>query len=428
MMRCGVLWAVLLLLLAGISEAAKPAKSVKAATPKKPVRSAPKVTQPAPDPISIICAVANTGVIIEDSHSGMKRPPASMVKLIQMLLVSEGLEEGKWRLDTPITVSAHAQGMGGTQVFLKEGEVWPLEHLMRGVAIASANDAAMAVAEGLWGNEAAYLEAANARAQALGMKDSKFYSVHGLPPEKGQPFDQTTARDMLTLSLHCAQIPMIMSLTGQKELTFRPGDSVKSNTNKLLWRMKDCDGLKTGYIRAAGFCVAATAQRNGIRLVCVVMGAGSNNGRFSLAEEVLERGFAAVEQRAVIARGTALVEALTVKQGIPADIKLVASEDVILPVRKEDYPDLQVELEYPQYLSAPLHAGQTVGQLRVMHKSKVLAQAPLSVSADVALDGWRLSVEGGRAQWLGLDRKHEAAPAVAAEAETETEDGFEEGG
>ena len=128
---------------------------------------------------SLIAIEAETGMILYEKNADIVRPPASMIKLMQMLLVSEGLREGKWTLDQPITASRKAQHMGGTQVYLEAGDVFPLDHLMKAVSVASANDATMAVAEGLWGSEDAYKEAMNKRAQELGMKSSVFYSVHG---------------------------------------------------------------------------------------------------------------------------------------------------------------------------------------------------------------------------------------------------------
>lgn len=246
---------------------------------------------PADASISLFCMEAESSHILFEQNATAQRPPASIVKLMQMLLVAEGLASGKWTLEQPITISAKSQGMGGTQVLLAANETWPLGHLMLGVAVASANDAAMAVAEGLWGGEEEYLKAMNARAQELGMRDTEYHSVHGLPPDKGELPDRTTARDMAILARACVGYQQIMEWTSTKEFQFRPKGTVHYNTNKLLWRMKDCDGLKTGFIRAAGFCVVATAQRDGVRLVGVVLGSPSKYGRFNLAENMMETAF-----------------------------------------------------------------------------------------------------------------------------------------
>lgn len=243
------------------------------------------------DNASVICIDAETCRVLFSQNADLPRPEASLVKLMQLLLVAEGLEAGKWTLDQAIPVSAKAQGMGGTQVLLAQGETWPLGHLMHAVAVASANDAAMAVAEGLWGGEAEYLKAMNVRAAELGMKNTVYHSVHGLPPDKGEEPDQTTASDMALLGQNCVRHAQILDWTSTKEFQFRPGGAKFFNTNKLLWRLNDCDGLKTGYIRAAGFCVVATAKRDNQRLISVVLGSVSKYGRFNVAEKAIEDGF-----------------------------------------------------------------------------------------------------------------------------------------
>lgn len=244
-------------------------------------------------PVSALCIEAGTGRVLAEENADLRRPPASMVKMMQMLLVSEGLRSGRWTSDTPITATGHARRMGGTQVFLREGEVRTLGELMQAVAVASANDAAMAVAEGLWGSEEVYLAEVNERARNLGMNDSEFHSVHGLPPDRGEEPDRTTARDMALLARRCVRDPQILAWTRQTKVRFRPGEPYYPSTNKLLEGMDDCDGLKTGYIRAAGFCITATAEREGLRLIAVVMGHRNSKGRFRLAEKLLEEGFAA---------------------------------------------------------------------------------------------------------------------------------------
>ncbi len=249
----------------------------------------------AADGISALCVEAETGKVLFEANADVVRPPASMVKMMQFLLVSEGIRRGDWALDTPVKASRRARGMGGTQVFLDSGEVWELGRLMQAVAVASANDAAMAVAEGLWGSAEAYLRRSNERARELGMAHSVFHSVHGLPPGKGQEPDRTTARDMAVLARKCVEDPQILAWTRQKSVIFRPGEKPYYNTNKLLRRVDDCDGLKTGYIRAAGFCVTATAQRCGKRLVAVVMGHTSADGRFTLARKLLDDAFASFD-------------------------------------------------------------------------------------------------------------------------------------
>lgn len=252
--------------------------------------------QGAEQPMSLVCIEAESGRVLHEEGATIVRPPASMVKMMLMLCVAEGIESGGWVADTPIVVSKLAQSMGGTQLFLAAGEVWPLDQLMQGVAVASANDAALAVAEGLWGSKADYLQAANERAATLGMADTVIRSVHGLPPDPGDLPDETTAHDMATLARACAQSPRILAWTARQRFRFRPGGNEVYSTNKLLGRVDGCDGLKTGYIRAAGYCITATAERDGVRLVCVVMGAPRLQDRFDQAEALLAAGFARIQQ------------------------------------------------------------------------------------------------------------------------------------
>lgn len=252
-------------------------------------------------PLSRFCIVAETGQVLIEENADLVRPPASMVKLMTMLLAVEGIEAGRWRLDTPIYISANAQRMGGTQIFLKAGQTWPLEKLLQAMAVASANDAALAVAEGLFGGKYACLSAMNRRAQELDMDATQFNSVHGLPPDKGEQPDRTTARDMAKLARECIRHPLMLQLTSLREMSLGENSAVATNTNKLLLQMEGCDGLKTGYIRAAGFCLTATAVRNGTRLITVVMGANSNSNRFALTQELMETAFAAINTQQQIA-------------------------------------------------------------------------------------------------------------------------------
>lgn len=368
--------------------------------------------------ISVICIEADRGLVLFEENAGIKRPPASMIKLMLMLLVTEGYERGDWTPDMPIAVTAHAESMGGTQVYLKEGETWPLEHLMHAVAVASANDASMAVAEGLWGSEAAYLKVANARAAELGMKDTVIHGVHGLPPDNGKDFDMTTARDMAILSLACIKKPEIMALVGQKELQFRPEDATKHNTNKLLWRMQDCDGLKTGYINAAGFCISATAQRHGRRLVCVVMGSNSKYGRFQLAQDTFDRFLDDYSEVRLLGRGAPLGVEVPVSNGRAPVASVSPAGDVSVLLPRQLISQVEVSAIHPETLVAPIRPMAVVGELTVSLHDKTIATVPLMVPEGVEAEGWYLSIRDGIARWNGLEKMNAAAGSSEREGET----------
>lgn len=363
-------------------------------------------------PVSVLCMEVERGLVLHAENARIKRPPASMIKLMLMLLVSEGYERNDWTPETNVAISSHAESMGGTQVYLKGGETWPLGHLMRAVTVASANDAAMAVAEGLWGSEADYLKVANARAQELGMKDTVINGVHGLPPDDGKTFDSTTAYDMAILARYCVDKSVIMGLVAQKEFQFRPEDTIKYNTNKLLWRMEDCDGLKTGYIRAAGFCVAATAQRHGRRLICIVMGSQSKYGRFQLAEDTMNQYFDDYAEVRLLAKGDSIGVTVPVSRGRADSVDVSPATDVSVDLPRQLLASLDIAAHHPATLQAPLQKSAVVGTLSVTLNGTELASAPLIVPDGVPSRGWYLSIENGVAEWKGLNEPTEALPAI----------------
>ena len=352
-------------------------------------------------PVSAICVVAETGLVAGEEQADLLRPPASMIKMMLMLLVSEGVDAGRWRLDATILISEHAQSMGGTQIFLGAGAEWALGSLMEAMCVASANDAAMAIAEGLWGSETAYLETANRRAAELGMINTVVRSVHGLPPDKGEELDQTTARDMALLASACVRHARILDWVGRKEVRVGEEGTVMHNTNKMLWRMEGCDGIKTGFIRAAGFCVAATVERGGIRLVGVVMG-DSKYGRFNRAKKLLEEAFARLRRVRVLAEGEGVGEPVRVRNCEVAEVGLMVPKDVWLTMDPGARDRLVVETDAPDLLVPPIPEATPVAAVRILLDGVLLAESRLVVSRGLVYHGWRLMVRDGIARWEGL--------------------------
>jgi D-alanyl-D-alanine carboxypeptidase (penicillin-binding protein 5/6) len=285
--------------------------------------------------------------------------------------------------------------MGGTQVFLKEGEVWTLDQLMQAVSVHSANDAAMAVAEGLWGGEDAYKKCMNERATQLGLKDSAFSSVHGLPPAPGQEPDRTTARDMARLGQICVHDPQILKWTSQKEIQFRPGDAVKLNTNKLLFQMEGCDGVKTGYIANAGFCVTATAMRDNIRLISVVMGSDCNRDRFAIAKQILEDAFTKVCRKKIIAKGDPIGNPIRVANCEVAQVSLAAADDLWAIVKVDDVDKIKLTPQEPTKLEAPVKAGRTLGEVVAEINGTKLGSVALLTPVDLQKASWSWKLRRG---------------------------------
>jgi len=349
-----------------------------------------------------ISVIADSGLVIDEYNADEIRAPASMIKLMLMLLVVEGLEDERWTLETEISVSKEVQMIGGTQVYLKAGQTWPLEQLMKGIAVASANDAAAAVAEGLWGSRDEYLTAANARARELGMLDTQVNSPHGLPPDDGQESDFTTARDMAILARACIEKPPIMEWVGLSELAFQSGVDAKSNTNKLLGMMPECDGLKTGYTRAAGFCLTATAVRDGIRIIVVVMGCPKLSDRFVSARTLLEDGFSQTRRVRLLAKGDEIDPELPVRNSKVPAVRLRAGDDVWVTARETDFADMQYVANYPASLRAPLSAGDAIGTLQVELAGQPLAEVSVFVPENLEVPGWRWKLTHGVVDRLRL--------------------------
>ncbi len=252
-----------------------------------------KVDDLARDPYaSALVMDAGTGDVLFEENGDMVVYPASVLKLMDLLIVLEHIEQGKVRLDDMVQVSAEAAHMGGSQVYLDRNEQFSVEDLLYALAVQSANDAAVALADHVAGSAEAFVGLMNQRAGELGMNHSHFYSVHGLPPAKGQKPDETTARDLALLCRELVKRQQIFTYTGTRERPIRDGKFIMRNHNHLLGVVEGCDGFKTGYFQAAGFSIVATAKRGDHRIVAIVMGSKDRKIRDAKAAELLSKGFA----------------------------------------------------------------------------------------------------------------------------------------
>jgi D-alanyl-D-alanine carboxypeptidase (penicillin-binding protein 5/6) len=261
-----------------------------------------KVESISQDPyISALVVDADTGKVLFEDHAGTMVYPASVLKMMDMLVILEQIEQGKVKLDGMVQITPEASQMGGSQIYLDPKEQFTVQDLLYALAVQSANDAAVALAIHVAGSTEGFVALMNKRAAELGMKDSHFYSVHGLPPGKGQKTDQTTARDLAILSRELAKRTDIFEYTGTKEKPIRDGNFILRNHNHLLGRVAGCDGFKTGYFQAAGFSIVATAKKGGVRIIAVVMGSKDRKVRDAKAEELLAKGFAMVPPKPEVA-------------------------------------------------------------------------------------------------------------------------------
>ncbi|MDW7774149.1 MAG: D-alanyl-D-alanine carboxypeptidase family protein [Desulfobulbaceae bacterium] len=249
----------------------------------------------AADPyVSALLINAETGEHLFADNVDAPVYPASALKLMVLLVILERIEQGMLNLDDMVQVTDEAYRMGGSQVYLDPEEQFPVEELLYALMVQSANDAAVNLATHVAGTKEDFVALMNKKAAELGMKNTRFHSVHGLPPAKGQEVDVTTARDFAILCRELAGRPEVFTYTGTRVRDFRDGAFVMRNHNHLLEKVDGCDGFKTGYFTAAGFSIAATAKRNGVRVIAVVMGSRDRKVRDAKATELLSRGFAMV--------------------------------------------------------------------------------------------------------------------------------------
>lgn len=241
---------------------------------------------------AIVVNAADGRVLFEDNADAIAYP-ASVLKLMTLLLVIEKVDAGALRLGDRVRVSGEASRMGGSQVYLKEGETFTVDELLDALMIQSANDAAVALAQHVAGSRDAFVRMMNEKAAALGMKNTRFISEHGLPPGADKTPDVTTARDLATLGMELAKHPLVFRYTSTKERGFRNDQFMMRNHNNLLGVVEGVDGFKTGYFRAAGYSILATAQRNGVRIIAAVLGSENRVMRDTKTRELLAQGFLA---------------------------------------------------------------------------------------------------------------------------------------
>lgn len=319
---------------------------------------------------------AATGTVLWQSNADQQLEPASVTKIMTMLLVCEAIDEGSLTTDTVVTCSAHAAGMGGSQVYLEEGEQMTVDDLLKAVAVASGNDAAVALGEAVSGSEAAFVEKMNRRAGELGMTGTHFVNCTGLPADG----HVTTAHDIALMSQALLRHEEILAYTGIWMDSLRGGEFGLSSTNKLIKTYDGITGLKTGYTDTAGFCISATAQRNGMSLIAVVLGADSSANRFETAATLLDYGFA-----------NFCLAAVTPSEPLPqlkvtlGETDTVALQDVagVLLVRSADASSLTTEALLPEGVAAPVESGAEAGVLLVKVGDQIAGALPLTCAASV---------------------------------------------
>ena len=339
-----------------------------------------------PDCAAVLLMEADSGQIIFEMNADIPRAVASVTKVMTILLALEQLDEGRIRVDDEVTVSSSAAGMGGSQVLLDVNEQQTVGTLLKCMIVGSANDAAVALAEAMYGSESLCVEAMNRRARALGMENTHFENCTGLPAE-GQ---HTTARDVAIMSRRMFSHPLYFDYSAVWTEDIDHGDGRMTqlvNTNKLLRLYDGCDGGKTGSTKEAGYCVSATAKRGGMRLIAVVLGASEGKQRFAIAREMLDYGFANYRRYPVAARGTKVRGRMPVTGGERDGVALELGGDLTLLLAKGDEQRVQLTPELPESLPAPVEAGQQVGSVNVSLDGRTVARVPVIAREGVAARG-----------------------------------------
>jgi D-alanyl-D-alanine carboxypeptidase (penicillin-binding protein 5/6) len=313
---------------------------------------------------------AATGKVLEGQQVHLKWPPASITKLMVALLVMEKLSAAELRLDEKVTISGSASKMGGSQVYLKEGETFTVEDLMKAMLVASANDAAYAIAELIAGSEEQFIHMMNEKAKALGMSDTTFHSVHGLPPSKDEDEDITSCYDLALLSRAILKYPKILEWTSIKQDSFRDGMFILNNHNKLLVKMPGADGLKTGYYRKAGYNIVATAEKKNLRLVAVVLGSPTAKTRDAVAIQKLKANFSLYEMIQVLKKGDLIDQDILLPQGEVQKIKGIAREAFSYPVPSKSRNLLTREIHLPEEMEGEIKENQKLGEVVSSSKTR----------------------------------------------------------
>ncbi len=339
--------------------------------------SAPTSVDLALDCKSAILMEAGTGKVLYEQNPDEALPPASVTKVMTLLLVMEAIEEGKITLDDMVTTSERAASMGGSQIFLEEGEQMSVEDMVKSVVIASANDAACALAEYISGSETAFVKSMNEKAAELGMKNTSFENTNGLDDTAEKHL--TSARDIAIMSRELIKHEKILQYSSIWMDTVRNGLFGLTNTNRLVRFYRGCTGLKTGSTSKAGFCVSATAERDGVSLICIIMGAESGDKRNAIAASLLDWGFA---NYGVYKYTPETLNDMKVTGGVEGSVAIEA-ESFSCVTDKGDISKIEYKIELPETVSAPVKKGDKIGEIIFSCNGSEIGRAGICASKDV---------------------------------------------
>ncbi|EHL73800.1 MULTISPECIES: D-alanyl-D-alanine carboxypeptidase family protein [Bacillus] len=336
---------------------------------------------------SAVLIERDTGAVLYDKNSHERLPPASMTKIMTMILIMEAIQEGRLHWNDKVRASEKAASMGGSQVFLEPGEEMTVKEMLKAIAVGSANDASIAMAEHIAGSEEEFVKMMNKKAKELGLKDTKFQNPTGLPA-KGH---YSSAYDMALMAKELLKYPQITKYTGLYESYLRENTDKKFwlvNTNKLVKHYPGVDGLKTGFTNDAKYCLTATAKKNNMRVIAVVFGAPTPKSRNTQISKMLDYAFARYETSPIYGQGETLGQ-VKISKGKKSKIDAKTAESVSVLIKKgEALNKLQRDIHLKKDIKAPVHKGDKIGELVLKKDGKILSKTPLISEENVAKAGW----------------------------------------
>lgn len=312
-----------------------------------------------------------SGEVLASKDPDKRIEPASLTKMMTAYIVASELKRGSITLEEPVIVSAAAQAMPGSRMFIEADTVVSVEELLRGLIIQSGNDASVALAEHVAASERGFVDIMNRVAKSLGMTGTSFANASGLP----HPEHYTTASDLGKIaSAIIREHPETYKLYSERSYTYN--NITQKNRNALLWRDESVDGMKTGHTEAAGYCLVASSVRDGMRLVSIVLGTASNKARIAESQRLLNYGFRFFKTRRIYAAGEQISEA-RIWMGQSESLALGVAEDLYLTLPRDAFDSLQSTIEVSDYIRAPMSIGQTLGRSVLMADNKIVGEVPL---------------------------------------------------
>lgn len=337
---------------------------------------------------SAILMEESTGNILYESNPDERLPIASVTKVMTMLLIMEAVDSGKISLDDMVTVSENAMSYGGSTMFLETGEQLTVNDMLKGIAVASANDGCVAMAEHLAGSESAFVDMMNEKAKELGMENTHFMNTNGLDEDD----HYSSARDVAIMSRELMKHETIFNYTSIWMDTLRGGKFQLANTNKLIRFYDGANGLKTGSTSKALCCLSAAAKRNDMQLIAVVLGAPTSAERFASAKSLLDYGFANYAVNTQITAGDE-VQKIAVEKGVEKEVGVVAGDSCSTLMKKGQEDNITKEIKIDETITAPIEAGQKIGTMTISRDGEVIADIDLNASSAVEKKGIGLIIK-----------------------------------